>query len=211
MIYCKRKGREKTYFCKVLLNVILCVLLLCGTSLADVTGEYNDVSSDADYYEAVKTLSELGIFKGDDYGNFNPDSTITRAETAAVMCRLVGVQEEIGSTTQSVFSDVPSTHWAAGYVAKASELGIINGHGDGTFGPSDPVTYEQIITMLVRAWGYAETAASNGGYPDGFLKTAQELGIIKGDIISISAACPRSAAAVFCYNLSDIIPEDFCI
>lgn len=52
----------------------------------------------------------------------------------------------------------------------------MSGYGNGTFGPSDGVTYEQILAILVRAMGYADYALERGGYPDGFIDTAVDLG-----------------------------------
>lgn len=183
---------------------LLCTTLLCSTALAD-TGEYTgifpDVPVDAEYAEAVETLHELGIFAGDSNGNFNPDSTITRAEASTVICRLMGVETEAKAMKNVVFTDVPTSHWAVGYVAKASELGIISGYGNGKFGPSDPVTQEQMVKMLVCAWGYERDAIKNCGWPSGYVVTAEELGIIEtADGISNSVA-PRSLVAEWCYNI----------
>ena len=44
-----------------------------------------------------------------------------------------------------------STDWYCGYIETASEYGIINGYGNGEFGPNDTITHEQAITMIARA------------------------------------------------------------
>lgn len=179
----------------------LCGALLCGNAFADVTDTpFPDVPADADYAEAVATLAELGIFKGDNAGNFNPDESISRAEAAAVICRMLGVAEEAKQLTNVVFTDVPATHWAVGYVSKAAELGIIGGYGNGKFGPGDPVTYEQMVKMLVCAWGYEYEAAASGGYPDGYINAANDLGILFGIQVSNKSPAPRSAVASLVYN-----------
>lgn len=139
---------------------------------------FHDVDPEADYAEAVYLLSELGIVVGDGAGNFNPDNTISRAETAVILCRLMGVEDEAKAMQVAIFDDVAATHWAAGYVAKAVELGIIRGYGNGHFGPTDPVTYEQIVKMLVCAWGYEGEALAKGGWPKGYVAVAAEIGII---------------------------------
>ena len=57
-------------------------------------------------------LSTLGIFQGDNLGNFNPDKTNTRGESVAVILRMLGMDNISQSMTE--FTDVPATHWASG-------------------------------------------------------------------------------------------------
>lgn len=161
---------------------------------------FQDVPEDANYAKAVSTLAERGIITGDDRGNFNPDATITRAETAAIICRLMGVEEEAKSNRYQVYDDVPASNWASGYIAKATELGVFNGDGTGKFRPNDNVTYEQIIKMLVCVRGYDTQAQRAGGWPNGYISVAKDLGITSGVRFSQTANAPRSAVAMLAYN-----------
>ena len=185
---------------KISILLAMCIGMVLGTAKADTSGAFPDVPVNASYAEAVAVLSELGIFQGDNLGNFNPDKTISRAEAATVICRLLGVEDDAKRMTKVVFSDVPATHWAVGYVAKASELGIINGYGNGKFGPSDPVTQEQMIKMLVASFGLTDIAESLGGYPNGYLKTAEMYQITNGTVVDQKSAAKRSMIAVWSYN-----------
>lgn len=197
MVYMKQLRR----ITQGIIVFVLCMVLLCGTAFADVGGSpFPDVPENADYAEAAAVLAEFGIFKGDTEGNFNPDKTISRAEAAAVICRMLGVEEEAKQLTNVVFTDVPASHWAAGYVAKAAELGIIGGYGNGKFGPSDPVTYAQMVKMLVCATGYESVAAENGGWPQGYLSAAVGLGFVSEVPASYHDAIPRSTVAVLVYH-----------
>lgn len=50
---------------------------------------YNDIEDCAEYAKnAVKIVSDAGIFSGDENGNFNPKAELTRAETCAIIVRL---------------------------------------------------------------------------------------------------------------------------
>ena len=111
---------------------------------ADVVG--------TEYEGAVSRLVALGVITGDPDGSFRPNGDITRAEFAAVVVRALGLQE-VADYAKGVtkFSDVPANHWAAGYINVASAQGIINGYGDGKFGPNDKVLFEQAVAMIVRA------------------------------------------------------------
>lgn len=153
------------------LAIALTLLLLVSSAQA---AAFPDVDKNAEYAEAVDYLSNLGIFSGDDKGNFNPNKAVTRAEMATIICRMLGETENLPSST--AFTDVPVGHWANAYVGKAAELGIVSGYGDGRFGPSDTVTYEQALTMLVRTLNLEESALEAGGYPTGYVSVAQEYG-----------------------------------
>ena len=54
-------------------------------------------------------------------------------------------------TTGSIpFEDVASGKWYSEAILWASQVGIINGYGNGKFGPNDPITREQMAVMLHR-------------------------------------------------------------
>lgn len=60
------------------------------------------------------------------------------------------------------FSDVPSGHWAAGYIEKMAESGLVAGYGGGKFGPEDPFNIDQMCTIICSAKGYPQS--SKDGY-----------------------------------------------
>lgn len=159
---------------------------------------FPDVDVGADYAEAVNYVSEQGIIVGDNAGYFNPDQTVTRAQMAAIICRMLGETENL--ETKSDFPDVPTTHWANMYISKAVEFGIITGYSNGTFGPSNNVTYEQGIAMIVRAVGGEIEAAEMGGYPSGFLAVAETYGLIEGVTAKRGAPLLRADIATIIYN-----------
>jgi len=184
------------------LLIFLALLFLLSTTTQGATFEYfPDVPATADYAEAVKFIAEIGVIKGDEFGNFNPDQTITRAEFATMMCRLIEVEDEALAITKSSFDDVPSSHWACGYVTKAVELGFVSGYGDGRFGPSDTLTYEQAVTVLIRMLGLADEANNQGGYPDGYISVARIGGLTNNTTVDIGKAIKRSTVAILMYNI----------
>lgn len=150
----------------------LCLAVILMASNAYAGSVFPDVDDNAGYAEAAKYLNEIGIMQGDEKGNFNPDKTVSRAEMAAIICRVLGETEN--RRVSSRFSDVPENHWANGYIAKIAELGIINGYGNGKFGPSDSVTFEQALKMIMNALGLEDAAIAAGGYPDGYISAAHD-------------------------------------
>ena len=124
---------------KVIALVAVFAMLVSTVAFADT---FSDVAASDNYAEAIETLSDLGIITGDDQDgdgtmDFRPADTITRAEVAAIISRIQGMNSVAQAATN--FADVPSTHWASGYVNNAEGRGIINGYGDGNFGPEDNV------------------------------------------------------------------------
>ncbi len=150
----------------------ICVIAMMLTTVA-FGATYSDVTEDSAYYEAVETLNKLEIVTGYEDGTFKPEDGVTRAEMAALIARIQGYGETAKASANTAFTDVPASHWASGYIANAAGLRIINGYGDGTFGPEDPVKYEQAVKMVMATLGYTPFAEKNGGYPAGWLAAAQ--------------------------------------
>ena len=182
---------------KVLALVMACAMLFTMSSFA-----FTDVAEDASYLEAVTMLSKLGIINGYEDGTFLPDNTITRAEAAKVLvCALNAADLAEGMVKANSFTDVPETHWAAGYVNYAASLGIIAGRGEGIFDPEAPVTYEEIVKMVVAMLGYTPVANVKGGYPTGYLYVANNmLKITKGATGVTGDAAKRWVVARLLFN-----------
>ncbi len=76
------------------------------------------------------------------------DETLTRGEFIAGLFALSGAAET--EADQADFDDVPADGALAPAIRWAVENGVVNGYGDGRFGPGDPVTREQMATMFYR-------------------------------------------------------------
>ena len=173
--------------------------LAMAVSPALAASSFPDVAENAAYAQAVDYVSQAGIMVGDDKGNFAPEKTVTRAEMATILCNVLEENQSL-TTDGSVFTDVPAQHWANRYVVKAAELGLVSGYGNGKFGPSDKVTYEQAITMIVQMIGLGDIAAEKGGYPDGFIWVASDYGYNKNVKSSKGESLKRWEVATMIYN-----------
>lgn len=152
--------------------------------------------------EAVEVLSAIGVLEGKSDSAFEPQSTLTRAEMATIVLRLYGLKGLKGG--ESVFSDVPASHWAYANIAFAYKLGIVNGTGSNKFEPEAKVTYAQAVKMIVCTLGYSVEAESLGGYPSGYLAKAAQLGILKGYTSEGDEIISRGNMAILAYNSLDI-------
>lgn len=109
---------------------------------------FTDVSKYATYYKAVQFVYEEGLFNGTSATKFEPDTTMTRAMFVTVLGRLAGVNVDNYKT--SSFSDVATGQWYSEYVEWASSIGLVEGYGNGKFGPNDSITHAQMYVLMER-------------------------------------------------------------
>lgn len=184
------------------LIALVAVFALALTTIASAA-TYTDVKEDSAYYEAVETLSKLNIFTGYEDGTFQPDKTVTRAEMAALIARIQGYGDSAETASVTKFSDVPSTHWASGYIANATGIAI-DGYPDGTFGPDNTVKYEQAVKMIMATLGYTVIANGKGGYPMGYVSAAISAKVTEGvSGAAIGADATRGMIAQLLVNAID--------
>lgn len=126
----------------------------------------------------IARLKALGIVKGDDLGNFNPNNPITRAEFTTMVVRMLGLEAAASYVaTPTAFPDVTAASaWAYGYINIAVSRGLIKGYEDGTFRPNNNVTQAEALTILLRALGYTDNLP--GTWPIDYIMMGAELGII---------------------------------
>jgi len=190
---------------KSLALVLALVMVLSSFSFVSAAPDFADVAG-TKYENAVARLELLEILKGYPDGTFKPEGSITRAEFAAVAVRAKGLAgvAEAAAGLPSGFSDVPASHWAAGYVGTAGSTGVVQGIGGGLFAPNAPVKYEEAVTMLVRALGYEPEAQSKGGYPFGYLVVAEEIGLLDGARSTTGTFATRGLVALLTDNAMEI-------
>ena len=138
--------------------------------------------------EAVSFASARQLFNGTSETTFSPEGTTSRGMVATVLYRLEGQPDQAPA---SAYNDVSGDAWYADSIAWAAENGIVNGYGDGTFGPNDSVTREQFVVMLWRYLGSPEAKGSGldaftdadqiNGYAVEALCWAVENGVLNGN------------------------------
>ena len=112
---------------------------------------FTDVRSTDSYYSAVQFVYENELFKGTTTTKFSPDTTMTRAMFVTVLGRLANV--DVSRYKTSSYSDIPlnnDTAWYAPYVEWATNMGLVEGYGDGTFGPNNKITHQQMYVLMYR-------------------------------------------------------------
>lgn len=151
-----------------------------------------------------------GLMKGVSETEFDPDGVLSRAMLVTVLYRMAGMPE---TAAETIFSDVPADSWYNKAVLWASENGIVNGYGDGIFGPDDTITREQLAAIFYRyadspeisGMGLDEFADANAisDYAKSSMLWAVQNGIIngKGDgIIDPAGNATRAETATIFYR-----------
>ena len=157
---------------------------------------FGDVD-DPDMLHAVRFLSNLGFIAPAE--KFNPGDVLDKAGYCKLVVDMAGVENIDGYRGYTVFTDVRANHWALPYInAAVRELKIVTGRPDGTFGPSDPITYSQAATLMVRMLGYAE-AEVGYNWPKNYITKAESLGLNRN--VGEPEYITRGQAAILFYNL----------
>jgi hypothetical protein len=138
---------------KKLFALVLALAMLMSVSVFAYE-DSDDIAEEC--YDAVELLSAIGLIKGDNHGNFNPENTITRAEAAAIIYRLRNGGSDDASlwVGSEPFTDVADGEWYAGYIAWCYNYGIIDGVSATLFNPKQPIKGTELAKMLLATAGY---------------------------------------------------------
>ena len=121
------------------------------TATFKAVNPYNDVDTDDWFYDDVLYVTLKDLMNGTGNGKFSPEITTDRAMLVTVLWRLEGCPVVDSSVD---FDDVADGLWYSDAIDWASANGIVNGYGDGKFGPTDQITREQIMAILNRYAAY---------------------------------------------------------
>lgn len=154
------------------------------------------------YEEAAEILGALGIMVGDaESGLFRPDDNILRSEMAKVAVYSAGLEDvAVGMNHPTRFPDVASDHWANGAINVAEQQGMVIGDDVGTFRPDDNVSFQEAVTIMVRALGYEPQADTKGGYPTGYMVVASSIQLLKGINVAANTPAKRGDIAQLVFN-----------
>lgn len=106
-----------------------------------------DVSGKEWYGNSVARLHGLSILNGYGDGSLQPEGSMTRAEVATIMARILNLKAD-----NARFNDVAPGAWYNGYVGAVQAAGIISGYPDGSFGGERTVTRAELVVIVNRAF-----------------------------------------------------------
>lgn len=170
---------------------------------------------------AMGRWAEVGVFKGDQYGDFMPDKEMTRAEFAQVLVNLMGYT----AVAENTYADIPADAWYADAMLKLVAAGVMKGTGYNEVGaivsPLAPISREQCAVLLCRALSLKPSADAKIDFPDAasvsdWAKDAvaalTERGMLKGTgdgNVSPALVIDRGSVAQMVSNMvSEYVTED---
>ncbi len=164
------------------------------------------------YADACGVMNGLGILKGDQNGNFDPQGTLTRGQAAKIITYLkLGKQSDNLKATSAPFDDVPTTAWEAPFVAYCKNARIIAGYGNGKFGKDDKLSGYAFGKMLLTMVGYgAKDEYIGSNWKLGVANDALATGLFSGiEEYLTDSPLPREVAAQLAFNAAQIQPVTY--
>ena len=186
---------------KKLLALVLALVM--SMSLVTISNAAFKDADKIDYKEAVDVMNAVGVFIGDEKGNFNAKENLTREQAAKIIAYLEldskAADALVGGAT---FTDVASTRWSAGFVGYCAKAGVVAGVGNGKFDPAGQLTALQFGKMLLVELGYDAKAEGMVG-TDWAINTSKLMAgtkLMDGISGSVNQVLTREKAAQMCLN-----------
>ena len=185
---------------KKLLALVLALVM--SMSLVTISNAAFKDADSIDYKEAVDVMNAVGVFIGDEKGNFNAKENLTREQAAKIIAYLeLGEKAADAFVGSATFTDVAATRWSAGFVSYCAQAGVVAGY-DGKFDPAGQLTALQFGKMLLVEIGYDAKAAGMVG-TDWTINTSKLLattGLMNGIDGSVNQVLTREKAAQMTLN-----------
>lgn len=122
--------------------ILVLSFIICFSTLCYANKDYIE--------EATNVLTKMKIIIGNENGDLMLKNSLTRAEFATIITRLLDLEKTDTPTTKLQFEDVPDSFWGYSAIYKCVEKGYLIGNGDGTFKPNSPIKYEEVLTIMLR-------------------------------------------------------------
>ncbi len=115
--------------------------------------------------------------------------------------------------TPKTFSDVDTTHWAYEPITILATRGVVNGMGDGSYGPEIDLTREAFVKMIVEALGFTSNGRAlafsdvdSTAWYSNSINIASGIGLVEGydGKFGIGDGLTREQMATMLYRAADI-------
>ena len=168
---------------KRMVSVLLCFIMAFGLlptkTMAAEDLPFRDVNKTDWFYNEVKYVYERDLMTGISPTAFSPNETATRGMAVTILWNLDGRP----AAAEKCFTDVAPGQYYTDAVMWAAANQIIDGYGDGKFGPHDSITREQLVVILyryARHKAYDVTAAAD-------LSLFSDCGMVSGYAVNAMA------------------------
>ena len=185
---------------KKFLALLLAVMMVATSAVIASAEEATD------YTEAAEVLVSTGVLKGYTDGDLHLEDDVQRYQMALFIARMMtgDVNDTLWSNINTTsFTDIGNLSQYVGAISFVTSEGVIKGRSETVFDPYAQITYQEAVTMLVRALGY-----TNLSYPYGFIQAANKIGLTSG-IEGVEWAEPltRGEVAQLLYNTIKFVSD----
>ncbi|MBN2980689.1 MULTISPECIES: S-layer homology domain-containing protein [Cohnella] len=129
------------------LSLLLAIALVFGMFASMASAADSNLTTAQKYQQ----LKDNGVLKGTTTGSDMLNDNLTRAQFATIVIAVLGLSED--TSAPSPFTDVVSGQWWYGAIKAADNAGLVNGVGNGKFGPKQTVTLQEVYKVAATALG----------------------------------------------------------
>ena len=188
----------------------------CPAPVPEAT--FDDVTADQTHARAIACLNAWGVTAGIDTTTYAPQRSVTRAQMATFLARLIAALDEpLPAAENQRFVDVSGTH--ADNIEALAAAGITQGTSDSRFSPGAPVSRAQMATFLKRVLehlgielpaGHAPFDDVDGGVHAPAINALFTAGVVQGRTTKLydpRGEVTRAQMASFLMRVTDLAVE----
>jgi hypothetical protein len=179
---------------KKIISFLIIFSVINSLFLASVFAIETPTAENESDTNAINIVTSLGIMSTDKEGQFNPNSSVTRAEFVSYIVKMLNINSSLNNTPPFL-KDVDASQPYSKDIYSLHTLGIISTPLDRNFYPENIIKYEEALKMLLIALGYKQIADQKGGYPTGYYNVANSLKLYS------SKAITNEVDKLFCAKL----------
>lgn len=134
-------------FTKIISLIVLILLLVQNAYASEniIDGKFTDLDENHWAFSSIEKLINANIIVGYPDGTFKPEGFITRAELVKIINKIYSYTNKLDVSN---FSDIKPEDWYFEEVLIAQAAGYINGYPDGTFGPNELISREELCKII---------------------------------------------------------------
>lgn len=164
---------------KKIFSFLVAAVMLAGTvNVSAITNEDMVIENSEAYTERLEMFENLGLLSSQ-VSYEDEKASVKREDFVIALLRLAN-SDNVSAVTAAPFTDVDVDYPTAAYIKRGADLGFLSGYADGSFGPKNDIMLEQAIKVMVKFLGYSDRAEMLGGYPNGYLNVATDIGLLDG-------------------------------
>ena len=161
---------------KFLSTILAFIMIVSCLSFSSFAAEADGSEKSYNLSKYIKFFYDVGVFNSE-YGEA---AELTRADYAQILTRLINKDGSLDSYRGIIYKDVSVDYPNSKEINFMNLTNILNGKTADMFYPEDILTLNEAAAGIVRMLGYGTKANATGGFGTGYIRTATDLGALKG-------------------------------